>query len=89
MMAAAGNQRTSKLVKDVQDYHASTTDVVKLAAEAGVKKVAFYHLVPVPPNAAMLNQFTAGLPEDVVVTADGMLFELAQGTDTVELRQLF
>ena len=36
-----------------------------------------------------MNQFTAGLPEDVVVTKDGMLFELAEGAETVEQRQLF
>lgn len=89
MMKSAGNQRTSKLLRDVQDYHAPTADLVALAKEAGVGKLALYHLVPAPANATMLSQFRAGLPEEVVVTMDGMLFELGQGVDTVEQKQLF
>ena len=89
MLAAAGNERTSQVVEDVQDYHAPTSDIVALAERAGVRKVAFYHLVPAPLNAAMLNQFMAGVPEDVVLTKDGMLFELAKEARTVEQRQLF
>ncbi len=89
MLTAAGNERLLKIVQDVQDYHAPTTDVVELAKAAGVKQVAFYHLVPAPANEMMVNQFTAGLDGNVVVTADGMLFELPQGSEAIEQRQLF
>ena len=85
----ASNERMQKIVKDVQDYHAPTTDVVELATAAEVRQVAFYHLVPAPANAMILNQFTAGLGDDVVVVADGMLFELPQGSEAIEHRQLF
>ncbi len=89
MMESAGNHRTSKILKDVQDYHAPLEDIFKLAQDAGVRQVALYHLVPAPANATILKQFTEGMPENAVVTNDGMLFELAEGTETVERRQLF
>ena len=88
-LRAAGNQRTAKIFEDVQDYHALTGDIVELAQRAGVGTVAFYHLIPTPANDMMLKQFMAGVPEGVVVTKDGMLFELAKGAETVEHRQLF
>ena len=88
MAGAAGNQRISKLIKDVQDYHAPTGDIVELAQEAGVKTLAFYHLVPAPMNDAMANRFTEGLSQEVVLTRDGLLFELAESAGTVEQRQL-
>ena len=89
MLAGAGNERLEKIIKDVQDYHAPTTDVVELAKAAEVRQVAFYHLVPAPANAMILNQFTAGFGDDVVVAADGMVFELPQNSEAVEHRQLF
>lgn len=89
MMSSAGNQRMSKLIKDVQDYHAPIPDILELAKQAGVGTVALYHLVPAPANPAVLKQFMSGLPEDVVVTMDGMLFELNQGAETTSHRQLF
>ncbi len=89
MLSSAGNERMAKVVKDVQDYHATTTSIVELAENAGVRMLAFYHLVPAPPNAAMLGAFTRGLPEGIVVTKDGLLFELPRNTKLVEQRDLF
>ena len=79
----------AKVVKDVQDYHATTTSLAELAENAGVRMLAFYHLVPAPPTAAMLAAFTRGLPEGVVVTKDGLLFELPRDGDTIEQKELF
>ena len=88
-LRSAGNQRMAKIFQDVQDYHASTGDVVELARKAGVGTIALYHLIPTPLNDRMLKQFMSGMPEDVIVTKDGMLFELAKDAETVEHRQLF
>lgn len=89
MLTAGGNERTGQIVQDVLDYHAPTTDIVELAARAEVGTTAFYHLVPAPLNDAMLQQFVAGLPEDVVVVTDGLLFELPKDSDFVTQRSLF
>ncbi|MEM1249651.1 MAG: MBL fold metallo-hydrolase [Acidobacteriota bacterium] len=89
MLGAAGNRRLSQIVEDVQDYHATTTDLVELADRAEVGTLAFYHLVPAPPTEGMLQQFMDGMPEDVIVVRDGLLFELAGDADTTTQRTLF
>ncbi len=88
MLSSSGNERTGRLVEDVQDYHAPVGDILQLAGEAGVGWVGLYHLVPVPVTPMILNQFSAGLPENVVVTTDGLLFELERDGDGLEMRQL-
>jgi ribonuclease Z len=84
-----GPDRMAKLMVDVQDYHATVADVVATATEAGIRKTVLYHLVPVPVNPIVLTQFTQGLPENIVVGEDGMLFELAEKAETIEQTQVF
>lgn len=74
--AAQGNPRMAKVLTDVLDYHAHTTDVAALAQRAGVRQLVFYHLVPSPRNALMSNIFMRDVPDAVVLAEDGMRFEL-------------
>ena len=75
-MADAGQTRQAQIVTDVIDYHASTESLVALANETDVGMVAFYHLVPVPPNAIVADMFLRGAPDKVTMTEDLMWFEL-------------
>ena len=50
-LEANGRSRQSKIVTDVIDYHASTASLIELSAQSDVDMVAYYHLVPVPPNS--------------------------------------
>jgi ribonuclease Z len=84
-----GPDRVATLIDDVQDYHATIADVAATATEAGVRSTVLYHLVPVPTNPIVLSQFTQGLPDGIVVAEDGMLFELAEQTETIERSQVF
>jgi ribonuclease Z len=84
-----GPERMAKLIEDVQSYHATTADVAATATEAGVRMTVLYHLVPAPANPMVLSSFAQGLPEGIVVGADGMLFELAEQATSVEQSQVF
>lgn len=74
--AAQANPRMAKVLTDVLDYHAHTTDVAALAERARVRQLVLYHLVPSPGNALMANIFMRDVPSTVVLAEDGMTFEL-------------
>jgi ribonuclease Z len=82
-LGAAGQSRQSKIVADVMDYHASAGSLIELAHDSDVDMVAFYHLVPVPPNALLANVFLRGAPDNVLLTEDLMWFELPVASDDI------
>lgn len=79
------NPRGAQILNDILDYHAHTDELVALAERAGVRQLALYHLVPAPANAFMEDVFRRGLPDDVVLTVEGMRFELPVGSDEVRV----
>ncbi|MDG0992485.1 MAG: MBL fold metallo-hydrolase, partial [Luminiphilus sp.] len=80
---AVGQTRQSKIVTDVMDYHASTSSLVALGEQSNVAMVAYYHLVPVPPNAILKTIFMRGAPDNFVLTEDRMWFELPVDSDEI------
>ena len=79
------NPRGAQILRDVLDYHAHTDDLVALAERAGVRQLALYHLVPAPANAFMEDVFRRGLPDEVILTIEGMRFELPVGSDEIRV----
>jgi ribonuclease Z len=45
--------------------------------------VAFYHLVPVPPNALLADIFLRGAPDNFLLTEDLMWFEFPVNIDEI------
>ena len=76
MSRSAGNTRLATVLHDIQDYHATTADLARLAAEADIGLLALYHLVPAPRNAMGIAAFNGGLPEGALITEDGMVISL-------------
>lgn len=83
---AAGRSRQATILRDIQSYHASTTDLVALAERAGVRQLALYHLVPAPQNLLMERIFRRDLPSEVLMTEDGMVFELPANGTAISVR---
>jgi ribonuclease Z len=77
----AGLALRAQILRDVTDYHAHTQDIAQAAHAAGVKQLAFYHLVPPPQNKEAEMIFMKGVPSDVLLTEDMMWFELPRGSD--------
>ena len=82
-LAAVNQTRQSKIVADVMDYHASAESLIQLGERSDVDMVAFYHLVPVPPNSLLKNVFMRGAPDNFLLTEDLMWFELPVGSDEI------
>ena len=57
------------------------------AAEAGIRQLALYHMVPVPPNALAAKMFLRGIPKDVIVTRDLHTFDLPANSTDIVIRE--
>jgi ribonuclease Z len=82
-LGAVGLSRQSKIVADVMDYHASADSLIELGEKSDVDMVAFYHLVPVPPNPLLKNVFMRGAPNNFILAEDLMWFELPIGSEEI------
>jgi ribonuclease Z len=81
----SGNDRLAAVLHDIQDYHATTTDLQRLVEEADIGKLALYHLVPAPRNAMALTAFSRDVPEGAIITEDGMVISLPAGSEEIEI----
>jgi ribonuclease Z len=77
----------AEIMTDVIDYHADVTSLPARAAEAGIKRLALYHLVPAPPNALIERMFLRGLPDDVILTRDLHTFDLPADSDEIRITE--
>lgn len=82
-MNAFGIDRLAKIVLDIQDYHADIEDVIEMAKSSDLGMTGLYHLVPGPRNAIMEKVFLRGAPDNVVLTEDGMWFDLPVGSKEI------
>jgi ribonuclease Z len=72
------------IMTDVIDYHADTLRLEAMAEAANIGQLAYYHLVPVPPNALAERIFARGLSEDTLLVRDLHTFDLpANSTEIV------
>lgn len=81
----AGRTRGAKILKDVQDYHASTEKLIEMIGASDVQMTGFYHMVPAPTNIVMEKIYKNDLPDNVVLTDDGMWFTLPVGSGRVQV----
>lgn len=88
---AQGNQRLTKILGDIPDYHATPVQAAQMANDAGVKLLVYTHHVP----SAQVNMppYFAGVaavrPADQwVVGWDGLRLDLPVGSAEVKQSQL-
>ncbi|MEX0921996.1 MAG: MBL fold metallo-hydrolase [Rhodovibrionaceae bacterium] len=73
--------RSAETVKNVAAYHTLSSEVGKIAAEAGVKALALTHFVPPScDREALLAEVRADFTGPVVIGEDLMRFDLAAGS---------
>ncbi len=79
MIAVATEQNLPVLptiMTDVIDYHADAARIEARAAAAGIRQLAYYHLVPVPANPLAERMFARGLAPDTLLVRDLHTFDL-------------
>jgi len=88
----AGNDRLTHILHDIQSYHSSPVEAAKLANEANVKLVVFYHFTPPIPNMVAEAMFTRGVaevrPDGWMMSHDGTMIELPIGSQEVKTGSL-
>jgi len=71
------------IMTDVIDYHADKMGLAEEAEKAGIKLLAFYHMVPVPSNPLAERIFMRDMPDDVILTRDLQMFDLPPDADEI------
>ena len=64
------------IMTDVIDYHADSLSLEDRAEAAGIRQLAYYHLVPVPPNPVAERIWSRGLSPDTLLVRDLHTFDL-------------
>jgi ribonuclease Z len=87
-----GSDRTAAVMHDIEDYHITPEQAAVLANEAGVKLLAFYHLLPAPDGFLARRLFAHGVAEvrrgDWTIADDGSLYTLPLGSDEVRIGRI-
>lgn len=82
-LAASGNARAAKIMKDILNYHTSPVEAAKIAKRAGVKALVLTHIVPAVPfaylGAAYLKGTTGEFSGPITLGEDGLIFSLPAG----------
>ena len=86
---AAGRDRTAAIMHDIEDYHITPEQAARIANQAGVKLLAFYHLLPAPDGALARRLFAQGISEarqgDWTIADDGTLYTLPLGSTRIQV----
>jgi ribonuclease Z len=91
---AIGNGRPAlaKITADIPSYHATPEDAARIAQQAGVRYLMFYHTIPPLPlaylNAAFLGDAPKIFKGPITVGKDGMMLSLPAGSTAVTMREL-
>jgi ribonuclease Z len=88
----AGRKNTAAIMHDIEDYHITPEQAAKLANNARVKLLVFYHLLPSPDGPLARRFFAQGVDEvrqgDWTIAADGSLYTLPFGSPEIETSKL-
>jgi len=81
-----------KIAGDIPSYHSSPEDAAKIADQAGVKHLVYYHIIP-PLPSPILNNFFLGNARDyyqgpITMGTDGMLFSLPSGSKEITQKNI-
>lgn len=85
---AVERDRTAAIMHDVQDYHISPEEAARIANDAGVGLLVYYHLLPAPDGFLPRRLFAQGVNEvrsgGWTIAADGSLYTLPLGSREIQ-----
>ena len=87
-----GRKNIAKITADITSYHTAPEDAAKIARQAGVRHLVFYHIIPPLPlsylDAAFLGDAGKFYEGPITVGTDGLLFVMPADSDVIRLRKL-
>ncbi|MGD9903394.1 MAG: MBL fold metallo-hydrolase [Vicinamibacterales bacterium] len=85
----AGRDRTAAIMHDIEDYHITPEQAARVANDAGVQLLVFYHLLPAPDGLLPRRVFAQGLDavrrDGWAIADDGSLYTLPFGSKAVHI----
>ena len=88
----AGRERAATIVHDIEDYHITPEQAARIANEAGVKLLVYYHLAPAPDGFLPRRLFARGINNarqgEWTIAEDGSLYTLPIGSEEVRIGRL-
>lgn len=84
----AGNQVLEKVAIDILDYHTSPKEAAKVAKDAKVGHLLYYHIVPplvIPGQESLFLDGAEDIFPDYTVGQDGVMFSLPANSDQINL----
>jgi ribonuclease Z len=77
----------AKITADIPSYHTTPEDAAKIAQEAGVRQLVYYHISPPIPNPILNNVFIGDAPKyyngPIVIGTDGLLIYMPPYSDKI------
>jgi ribonuclease Z len=90
--SSAGRDRTAAIMHDIEDYHITPEQAARIANQAEVKLLAFYHLLPAPDGVLARRLFAQGISDarrgDWTIADDGTLYTLPLGSTQVQIGRI-
>jgi len=81
-----------KIAADIPSYHASPEDAAKIANEAAVRHLIYYHVIPPLPspilNSLFLGDATDYYKGPITMGSDGMLFSLPSNSREIKQKKI-
>jgi ribonuclease Z len=91
-LTLANRTTGAKIMHDIPSYHTTPEDAARIAREAGVRQLVFYHIIPALPlaylNAAFLGDAPKIFSGPITVGRDGTMVSLTPGNTAVTTRDL-
>jgi len=91
-LTVANRTTAAKIMHDIPSYHTTPEDAARIAQQAGVRQLVFYHIIPALPlaylNAAYLGDAPKIFSGPITVGRDGTMISLTPDNTTVTIREL-
>lgn len=82
----------ARITADIPSYHTTPEDAARIAQQAGVRQLIFYHTIPALPftylNAAFLGDAQKIFKGPITVGKDGLLVSLPADSTAITMREL-
>ena len=87
-----GRTNIARITSDISAYHTFPEEAARIAAEAGVQHLVFYHIIPPLPvavaNATFLGDAKKYFKGPITVGEDGMLFSMPSESRAIHKKWL-
>ncbi|MRR15232.1 MAG: MBL fold metallo-hydrolase [Deltaproteobacteria bacterium] len=88
---ASSNAALAKIMSDVPQYHTSVESAARIAAQARVKHLMLYHILPALPSSFVMHRVFLGdakkyFSGPITIGADGMLITLPAESDEIKIK---